>query len=288
MNRLILGALGLQMVVFGSSACQGDAASEPSSGGFRGGCLPSSGAGLVALSHTYIDGEPRIGGEYPTVFSNVTLGIAGTAEMSGDVVSGSSVTISDAPSIRGAIVEGAQRIAVAGPNELVFAARSDNDNGAIPCVVREDGCSPPVVDGVLTLNNRDRLVLAAGEYYLEGMSINGESSLTTEGDVTIYLDGPVTINNLARLEPGNGEVVLISASTELIKLGGLAEVKMHIFAPFAEVKFTGAQKFWGSAIADVVAISGFADLQLTRDLAAMWDVDCEDGPGLPELPPQPG
>jgi hypothetical protein len=268
---------------------------------FRAGdsCVPGGGAGLIGLSRVDIGGTPHIAGAYPSVFSNLLVEVVGTADIDGAARSGGSVEVSGTPTIAGGIVENAPQITVPDPRAAVAAARSNNDNDRMPCVPRGNDCDSPLVGFDLELNGQDELILPAGIYYFESISINGQASLGTDGDVTIYLDGRATFNGGSATDPGNDTLILVAASTDVITLNGGAEATMHIFAPFAEVKFSGTQGFSGTAIADILSIHGTADLNVSDELDGLWDLGCESegesgetgsttgGDDLPDLPDQP-
>jgi hypothetical protein len=240
---------------------------------------------LVGLSEVSVDGTPIIAGDFPSVFSNVLVGLVGTGELGGDAISGGSVSVSGTPSIGGSVIEGAAPILVPDPTADVLAAKENNDNANIPCLPQGANCKVVVNNYALELNNTESLILPAGTYYFESIAINGLASLGTDGDVVIYLNGPATFNGGSATDPENDSLLLISASSADIKLNGGSESEMHIFAPFAEVNFSGTQGFTGTAIADVLSISGTADLDVNSDLTGLWDMECASNlPGLPDQP----
>lgn len=251
-------------------------------------CLPGGGVGLIGLDGVDLGGTPRIEGPYAGVFSNGHVDIFGTADLYGSAGSASSVSVSGSAYVEGEVVEDAAEITVPDPTPWLEAAKLDNDNDLVPCIKKGKGCTSPLSGYDFALNSKSEVVLPAGTYYFESLQINGQAKLGTAGDVTIYLNGPATINGGSATDPGTDALTIVSASSDLIKVNGGSESKMHIYAPFAEVRFSGTSGFVGTALGKTLTATGTTDISVSDSLEDLWGMGCEppeeDPPGLPEIP----
>ena len=260
LHAALLGAVLL------AGGCDG-AADAPAESRWRDGSTCGGNAGLpgiIALSDFKASGTPLVEGPAASVFANGDIVVSGTADLYGDVTSASSITLNGTPTITGSVRDGAQSITIASPDAEVAAAASDNDNGSIPCIVRRGKCNRHVSGSALSLTSTDTLTLPSGTYYFTSISINGKAQLQTSGNVVIYLDGPATINGGSTTDPVHDTITIISASDEVIKINGGAEATMHIFAPAAEINFSGTSGFAGSVVGNEVTLSGTTDVYLTH------------------------
>lgn len=273
----------LILVALLAPAC--DEAGEPNDSDFRAGCFPAGGAGLIGLDSIAVGGTAGINGA-AGVFSNKLVKAWGTADVDTDAISGGTVEVSGGASISGTITQGAITVTVPDPTGLVAAAATANDNAKIPCVKQGNSCKSPVSGGVLTLNSTTTLVLTAGNYYFKGIAINGQAKLGTKGAVTIYLDGGATFNGGSATNVDTDSLTIISSSSAPLKLNGAAQATMNIYAPFADVTFSGTMGFFGTALGKTITTVGTTDLSLSGSLDDLWDIGCELRPtDIPE--PQP-
>jgi hypothetical protein len=278
--------LSLLALVSLTTAC--DAGVEPTSGedfSFR--CGNTSEVGLIGLDKVVVAGTPSITGDAASIFSNHAVELAGNFEIEGDVISGGYISISGGNMPDGRVIPNAERISVDDPTADVQAAEANNDNASIPCIKKGNKCNGTVdTSGDLRLNSTQHLTLPSGVYFFHNITVNGQAKLHVSGDVTIYVDGAVTLNGGSSTNPTSDALTLISSGTSDIKLNGNADSEMAIFAPFAKVRFTGTQGFHGSALGRELHISGTADLEPMGDLTPVNDGECTGEPGG-KVPAQP-
>jgi hypothetical protein len=278
-----LTIVGLTLALFG---CTVDENRWDGAVSFR--CLPTAGVGMVGLHSVEVAGTPTVSGPYSSVFSNNIVSLAGSYDLEGDAISGGTVKVSGSNSPGGSIIEKAPKLSVADPTEAVRAAKASNDNDRIPCVKQSGDCISPVSNYVLSLQSNQKITLTTGIYYLEGISINGQAKLDIDGDVVIYLDGPATFNGGSATNPDHDALTIISSAMSEIRLNGAAQSAMHIFAPYASVRFAGTQGFKGTTLAGHLRISGTADLEVTGSVADFFDVGCAPSDDAPSSTPSSG
>lgn len=292
-SRLLVRA-ALTLAVLVTAGCeQGDSGARFDAENFR--CVAGVPSGLIGLDLVDLSGTPTVSGDEASVFSNALVALAGTYDLEGSAISGGSVTISGNQQPDGGIVENAAQVTVVDPSDDVAAAKAHNDNAKIPCIGEGNKCTSPVTDYKLTLAAKQSLTLKAGTYYLESISMSGQSELNVDGEVVIYLAGGATFNGGSAINPASDSLVIISSSSSEIKLNGGGSTDMHIFAPNATVRFAGTQGFKGTALGKELRISGTAELEVSGaidilDAYTSCGSDPVDGPGNSEdrpVPPPP-
>jgi hypothetical protein len=277
-----LAVVGITLGLLGCAGMDEDWGDGPVS--FR--CLPAAGIGMVGLDSVDIAGTPTVSGPFASVFSNELVSLAGDYDLEGNAISGGSVTIDGANEPGGNVIENATKVSVADPTAEVRAAKTNNDNDTIGCVIEGDDCISVVSDYVLSLASERELTLSAGVYYFEGISVSGQAKLHTDGDVVIYLDGPATFNGGSATNPDEDSLTIISSGTGEIRLNGAAQSTMHIFAPFATVRLAGTQGFKGTVLASHLRVNGTADIEVTGSVADVFGLECTpSSDSLPTPPP---
>jgi len=182
-----------------------------------------------------------------TGLDGVTL--SGKAKVTGDVV-GLTVTLNGQSSVVGAITQGQAAAPAYNLDAARAWAQANNNNAAIPASYLDNGA--------LTLSGGS-LELPAGDYYLTGLSLSGQSRLTVAGRVNVFLYGPLSVTGGAELNPeGAADGLWIIAGAGDAKLAGNARTAFNLFAPRSGVSVSGNGAFAGRVLGRTVALSGKA------------------------------
>lgn len=177
--------------------------------------------------------------------------LSGKAAVSGDV-SGPAVSLNGQAAVNGTISRGAA--AAAAPAYDLDAARAwaeaHNDNASLP--------AGALSGGALALTG-GRLELPAGDYYLTGLSLSGQSTLSVSGRVNLFLNGPLSVSGGAELNPaGAADGLWIVAGAGDASVAGNARSAFNLFAPRSAVSISGGGQFAGRALGRTVALAGKA------------------------------
>lgn len=195
-----------------------------------------------------------------------------TAGNRADVLSNGDITLSGATTlIKGNAVAGGTVIASEGA--IVRGRTTDNVSFfSFPPVIP---CGPPFssptgitggnydpLTGQLRGTGSDDIILANGNYCFSSVELNGNSTLTVSGPVTLSLTGTSSItaggivNTTANAE--NLKIVTSLLSSDLgIKIAGGDRVYLTLYAPDARVEVTGGGDFYGAIAAkNVVSTDG--------------------------------
>lgn len=175
--------------------------------------------------------------------------LSGGAGVTGDVA-GRDVTLNGKASVSGTIARGP----VAAPAYDLAAARAwaqaHNDNAVIPAVFLRGGA--------LALTG-GTLELPAGNYYLTGLSLSGQSHLTVAGRVNVFLDGPLSVAGGAELNAeGDADDLWLVAGAGEAGLAGNSRMAFNLFAPQSGVTISGKGQFAGRLLGRSVELSGKA------------------------------
>lgn len=272
---LAAGLLGLV------SACDLENAPELEEVAFR--CDFLGGTGVVGLDRIDVSGTGTVVGTAPTIFSNKAIVVGTSVYLGGDVITGGTFSQSGSNTIVGKITTGATLLELPDPATEVTAARQNNDNAKIPCVLWNGGysCRNPVSNGAFTLMNVDQLILPAGTYYFDSMYVDGSAKLGAAGEVTIYLGGSASFNGATH----SGSIQIVSANPNAtISFNGYSHATVDVYAPLSTVLLTNNQRLTGAVVGKRAAISGSARIT-TAPIADAFDLSCGDLlPPLPTLP----
>lgn len=183
--------------------------------------------------------------------------LSGAAGVTGDVAGGA-VTLNGKASVSGSIARGP----VAAPAYDLAAARAwaqaHNDNAVLPAAM--------LSGGALALSG-GTLELPAGNYYLTGLSLSGQSHLTVAGRVNVFLDGPLSVTGGAELNAaGDADDLWLVAGAGDAGLAGNSRMAFNLFAPRSAVAISGKGQFAGRLLGRAVALSGKALQPSTRAL----------------------
>lgn len=177
--------------------------------------------------------------------------LSGQAAVTGDVM-GRIVTLNGKSSVSGTITQG-PAAAAAPAYDLGAArtwARANNNNAVIP--------GANLNGGALTLTGGS-LELPAGDYYLTGLSLSGQSRLTISGRVNIFLHGPLSVSGGAEFNTtGEANDLWIIADAGDASLSGNSRAAFNLFAPLSAVSVAGNGEFAGRVLGKTAALSGKA------------------------------
>ena len=133
-------------------------------------------------------------------------------------------------------------------------------------------------NGNLLLDGGKSLTLQAGTYYLNNVTLTGQSTLTTNGEVIIYMTG--------NLDTSGGDIINTSqtpSNLQIFMTGGTALVKGDstfygaVYAPNTAVTIAGSGDFYGVVVGKTLEITGTGDVHFDEDL----ELENQD-----ELPPR--
>ena len=245
------------------------------------------GAGIIALSTVEIVGSlevssPAGGG---AIHGNDLVDVAGDVHVDSSIFSaGSIVTHGNSLYVGGEMIEGVGEATAALPYSVAEAAKSNNLNGTLQ-VKQGNAMVSPVVDGELRLSGQDELTMAPGSYYfVNGMSVSGQTQIVLQGPVKIYVEGKVSFSGTTQTNTGEAYTMeIIQMSDAGVTLSGTSDAQLHIVAPLSDVKLTGTTDFSGTVLGNNVSVSGEATLGLTGDAIAYLDSGgCDREPGTPD------
>lgn len=119
--------------------------------------------------------------------------------------------------------------------------------------------------------------IAPGDYCIDNLSITGAGQLIadTSGLVNLYVSGDINLagNGITNTSGSASNLKIISTNPNIpgatISLSGTAETIMDLYAPTADIDFTGTASFTGRIIGDTVEVGNNGgvtiDPQLTRN-----------------------
>lgn len=140
-------------------------------------------------------------------------------------------------------------------------------------VVRGDTIQNPNIDcgpastnlpsqGPLRVNGSQNYTLTAGTYHFDSINISGSGRLTLTGPVTIYVDGTVYVggNGIVTAENKPSNFMLYATGSEAINIAGTSTFYGAVYAPAADVTYTGNEDNYGAVIAKTYQQSGTSAL----------------------------
>jgi len=126
--------------------------------------------------------------------------------------------------------------------------------------------------GNISVNAGGTLVLTAGTYNINTLTVNGNAQIVTTGPVVINVMGagsatPVTINGggLANTSGIANNFQINYSGTGTVQLGGGAQTYMIVNAPAANVKLKGGTDFYGAIIAATIDDSGGVNFHFDKN-----------------------
>jgi len=126
--------------------------------------------------------------------------------------------------------------------------------------------------GNVSVNAGGTLVLTAGTYNINTLTVNGNAQIVTTGPVVINVMGagsatPVSITGggLANTSGIANNFQINYSGTGTIQLGGGAQTYMIVNAPAANVKLKGGTDFYGAIIAATIDDSGGVNFHFDKN-----------------------
>ncbi len=183
--------------------------------------------------------------------------LSGGAGVTGDVA-GLDVTLNGKASVSGEIARGPVAVPAYDLAAARAWARAHNDNDVIPDALLSGGAL------ILTGGT---LELPAGNYYLTGLSLSGQSHLSVAGRVNVFLDGPLSVAGGAELNAqGDADDLWLVAGAGDATLAGNSRMAFNLFAPRSGVDVSGKGQFAGRLLGRSVTLAGKALQPSTRGL----------------------
>ena len=202
---------------------------------------------IGASGEVELAGNVRIRGDIKT---NGEVSLEGNVVVAGGVT-GSRVGKSGNARIKGLVTETAHVLS-APPidlDRLAAGLERANDNGRLPpALVRR---------GVLWATGEQELVLPSGSYLLAGLELSGNARLLSDGDVTLFVDGAVTLSGNVRMDAAPGaRWTVLSRSRRTLAFAGNAVFDGIVCAPRAALEAEGNPQITGYLFAETVFLSG--------------------------------
>lgn len=171
-----------------------------------------------------------------TGLESVTL--SGGAAVTGDVTA-PAVTLKGNSSVAGTITRGP----AANPGYDLAAARAwaqaNNDNASLPAL-------------------NGAVVLAAGNYYLDGLALSGQTKVSVTGRVNLFVHGTVSVTGQAELNAAGDANDLWIVTDGDANIAGNGRAALQLFAPNSAVSASGNGQFAGRVLAKTVSLTGKA------------------------------
>jgi len=217
-------------------------------------------------------------------YTAATAGSQGDAQANGNIsLSGTPTTVQGSASAGGTVSTNAGAIVT-----------GTTANGAVPLPFPpEPPCGPPwslglgIIGGIydpltgqLRATGGTNITLADGTYCLSSINLSGSSALTVNGPVTIHLTDRSDLTgggvmNTTRIAQNLQIFSSYTSSSQGITIAGGSLAYMSIYAPNAQVKFSGGSDFYGQAVGGSVVNTGGTNVH--------YDTSFNDGRGSVEL-----
>ncbi|HVR83870.1 MAG TPA: hypothetical protein VMU54_06125 [Planctomycetota bacterium] len=216
------------------------------------------------------------------------------ADSTGSVGTNQSITLSGNATIFGNASPGPNGTVSQSGNVMVQGSTAPAPSTVVNPVVNYAPPSGLASQGSLSLNGQGTTTLTAGTYLFDSISTSGQSTLALTGNVTLYLNGDLSVSGGSTLQlnpPANvtiyqssaGKISIsggglvnqtqlasnfqvYSASTTSVDVSGNTDFFGAVYAPKATFKPSGTAAFFGSFIAGNVQISGGATFHYDEDL----------------------
>lgn len=268
----------------------------------NGTCGVDGEVGVIGLTEAKVSGAGWVadGAAEGGVFSNGSIKLSGTAKVEGSAITSAgagSIRLDGHPILLGQQVTNADSIRTVDLRDTFDRVAIENKNAQIPNVPWTNGRTrSPLRSGKLSLDSYESIALVAGDYSVNEISIAGQSTMTCQGTVNIYVRGKVSIAGDSRVNANAGcDLRIFSNSTEGFGISGGSIVGAYIYAPSATVKLAGTAHLVGSMLGKVADVSGTsrvtskgALLETLGFCTRMPEEEVEDPNDLPdELPDLP-
>ena len=203
--------------------------------------------------------------------SNGDVASGGRVSIGGSVVVNGDVTGSDVDTGGSGTVSGdssTSRRPLSFPSVDVSEISVNNDNDSLPPVPQGNNLVSP-----LDANRNFKLTggvtydLPAGDYYLNDLGLQGQSTVTISGPTTIYLTGDLdTSGGLLINSTSDPKQLFIFMTNGTATINASIDWFAMLYAPNTEVNVSGSSDFFGSVIGETVTGSGTGDIHFDEDL----------------------
>jgi len=182
------------------------------------------------------------------VGSNEKIALSGgKTKIFGNAFAGDMVSTKGGASVTQSTVNGAPPIA-----QVAYPACSPFSTGITPGA----GGSYDATTGVLDLRGGGTVTLdSPGPYCFSAVMLSAGSTLAISGDTTIDMTGTITSSGGRFLTGGAALAINSSATTKFMFSGGSGD-NMTLYAPFADITFSGGARFSASFIGNKVTATG--------------------------------
>lgn len=221
-------------------------------------------------------------GKNTRIGSNNDVKLTGAVQVYGESSAGGKLAITGgAAKVYGQSFEGVSKIELPSVDDMVAAAKASNHNAAIPKACVGKDCNVTVYNPTtreLNVPNKAVWTLPGGTkdspriYYFSKLSISSSATVTINGHVVIYTDGPVDIGTNPNVGSVGGTAAplfqLYSSSTAAVKMAGNKAFTAAVYAPKATLSLAGTADLYGAYIAKQVSFVGNAAFHYDEALGA--------------------
>jgi hypothetical protein len=241
-----------------------------------------SGLGTYASQVVNVDARGPYAGLGADVASNGPIELqGGDAAVRGDATPGplDTVAISAPAWVVGSTTPAPEEFNMPDPPLADFqAAFAVNDNGGLDVSDPQVEYDPAGL--TMLVKNGSELVLPAGTYFFQELSLLGGSTLRVTGAVEIYVTNTMDLSGgSVANQPGTPADLLVHAhpyplpgtsvkSPGITTSGGATSV-MAIYAPGIDVTVKGGSDFFGAIVGRVVTVQGSAQVHYDRALGSI-------------------
>lgn len=122
--------------------------------------------------------------------------------------------------------------------------------------------------GNVNLSGHDTLVLTEGTYVMDSLNMAGQSSIETQGQVTVYFRGDAKIagNGVATTEERARNLIFHVMGNQSIDYAGNANLFAAIYAPEGSVKISGNGSVYGAVVGHDIKLNGGGNFHYDEDL----------------------
>lgn len=122
--------------------------------------------------------------------------------------------------------------------------------------------------GNVNLSGKDNLILTQGVYVMDSLNMAGQSTITTQGQVTVYFRGDAKIagNGVATTEERPRNLIFHVMGNQKIDYAGNADLHAAIYAPDGSVKISGNGQVFGAVVGHDITLNGGGNFHYDEDL----------------------
>jgi len=210
--------------------------------------------------------NPLTAGNNGSVKANGNVSLSGTnTRVTGNAAAGGTVTTDAGAMVTGTTTNGAspQQFPPVHPCGPPYSSSSGITGG-----------SYDPTTGQLQGTSSDAIILAPGKYCFSSVHLAGQSTLTVNGAVQLYVtaDSSFTgggIINTPHVAANLRIFSSLSSSNQGISLTGGSQSYAAVYAPNAYVKFAGGSDFYGSVVGDSIDNTDGTNIHYDEALSAL-------------------